>query len=469
MLKNQLTAFGDVPIVEVVTLEEANLRLRAALTKLMEGDEKAQDDFDKWDRYINNHPDHIKQKEEEERAWAERNKGPNEEALRVIRTFVPPDIYCSNLKGLKERMPEKGAERVFGRKILWLTRSSPELIAKTHIAELKTKFQAHGLDLVELRAICTVLPQDFENDADGAKGMWKSKLLDRLRELVAKEEKGDVQKRNSAYDGMEAGPFDPDASPVRQKHTASTPYTKNNLDDVVKLCKEGGNFNENRDTLRKKREEGSVVVPNGDRIDHSKIGVVMEDNKDFMSRLESCLGGTPVATPRKVANGFLDEIAKRKTEGEDGSGGGGNQQIKAKLNAIFGGGGGGGGEGGSGTSFLNELKAQKRNKKVDNVNVGGEAGGGGERPSFLEELKAKRDEKAEDDENDENRAPPSFLEEIKKNKSGKTAEKRKGGGGLKSPLGIRQHECGNANSQKKAGMSFLEEIAARAAARQQQV
>ncbi|GMH92820.1 hypothetical protein TL16_g12462, partial [Triparma laevis f. inornata] len=310
MLKNQLTAFGDVPIVEVVSLEEANVRLRAALTKLMEGDEKAQDDFDKWDKYIANHPDHIKQKLEEERAWAERNKEPNEEALKIIRTFVPPDIYCSNLKGLKkhfiltrrfaprqcssqERMPEKIAERIFARKILWLTRSPPESIAKIHIAELKTKFQAHGLDLVELRAICTILPEAFENDADGAKG--------------------EAQRRNAAYGDVPAGPFDPDASPVRQKHAVSTPFTKNNLDDVRRACKEGGNFTENRDTLRKKREEGSVVVPNADRIDVSTIGVVMEDNKDFMSRLESCLGGTPVATPRKgggQAAGFLDEIGR---------------------------------------------------------------------------------------------------------------------------------------------------------------
>ena len=54
-----------------MSLEEANVRLREALAKLMEGDERAQDDFDKWDRFIANHPDHIAQKEQEEKEWVE--------------------------------------------------------------------------------------------------------------------------------------------------------------------------------------------------------------------------------------------------------------------------------------------------------------------------------------------------------------------------------------------------------------
>ena len=47
MLGNQLRAHGDAPIEEVVGLEEAKAKLMAALQKLMEGDESAQNDFDK--------------------------------------------------------------------------------------------------------------------------------------------------------------------------------------------------------------------------------------------------------------------------------------------------------------------------------------------------------------------------------------------------------------------------------------
>ena len=113
-----------------------------------------------------------------------------------MRSFVPPDIYSTNLAQLKSSMPVKIAERIFAKKILWLIRTPTELIAKTHIAELKTKFQSHGLDLAELRAICYVLPEAFENDSDAAKAAWKSKLLERLRELVGKEEKGEKIRRN---------------------------------------------------------------------------------------------------------------------------------------------------------------------------------------------------------------------------------------------------------------------------------
>ena len=144
-------------------------RLKAALQKLMEGDEKAQDDFDKWDKFIQNHPEHVKAKEEEAKAWVENNRLPNEEACKTMKTFVPPNIYQSNLKELKKHLPEKIAQRIFTRKVLWLIRAEKTAIANIHIAELKTKYQANALDIVELRAVVSALPPFFENDADGAK------------------------------------------------------------------------------------------------------------------------------------------------------------------------------------------------------------------------------------------------------------------------------------------------------------
>jgi len=70
----------------------------------MEGDEKAQDDFDKWDRFIQNHPDHLKAKEEEAKAWIEKNKIPNEEACKKMKSFIPPDIFKSNVNELKKQV-----------------------------------------------------------------------------------------------------------------------------------------------------------------------------------------------------------------------------------------------------------------------------------------------------------------------------------------------------------------------------
>jgi hypothetical protein len=42
-----------------VTLDEAKRRLAEAAQRLMQGDEAAQADFDKWDRVISTHPQFI--------------------------------------------------------------------------------------------------------------------------------------------------------------------------------------------------------------------------------------------------------------------------------------------------------------------------------------------------------------------------------------------------------------------------
>ena len=383
------------------------------------------------------------------------------------------------------------AERIFSKKILWLIRTPTEQIAKTHIAELNTKFQSHGLDLTELRAICHVLPSAFENDSDGAKAAWKSKLLERLREIVGKEEKVEAIRRNGAYDGggddgLPTGPFDPDASPVRVKHMASTPFTQTKMDDIRRTCTEGGTFNENRDTLRKKREEPVEVIPNSDRIDHSTIGVVMSDNRDFLSRLNSCLGGGPSASPGDSDEGrqppsFLAEIAQRNQNEEQ------KDSFKAKLSAALGDGGGVGGDQSNKSgppSFLAEIAKRKQQ-------AGGSDGikaklsavlkGGGARasplqqpsssaPSFLDELKAKKKGKQAAKAQDENskdtpkksKSAPSFLDELKAKKKGKQAQaqdenkdtpKTKATAGRPSPAPLGDR------SNKK--LSFLEAISAR--------
>ena len=51
------------------TLESAQAALRAAAERLMEGDESAQPDFDKWDKRISTHPDHLAAEARKLAAW----------------------------------------------------------------------------------------------------------------------------------------------------------------------------------------------------------------------------------------------------------------------------------------------------------------------------------------------------------------------------------------------------------------
>lgn len=61
------------------------------------------------------------------------------------------------------------------------------MVSKTHVVELKSKYLANDLDVVESRALHACLPLTFENDADGAKTAWRAGFRKRLKELLDKE------------------------------------------------------------------------------------------------------------------------------------------------------------------------------------------------------------------------------------------------------------------------------------------
>lgn len=319
--------------------------------------------------------------------------------------------------------------RVFQRKVLWLIRSEPATISKIHIAELKTKYQANALDLIELRAVVSALPPSFENDADGAKGAWKSNLVERLHELVAKEEKGEIQKRNAAYGGLEHGPFDPDASPLKISHHVSTPFGKNDMESIRKTCRDGGKFTANRDTIQKQKQEGSVVVPNKDRIDPDAIGSVIIGNEGFMDRLNSCIGGETL--PSSTSNEKKDFTIEVNSATDKDS-------IKAKLEGLFGGGGG--------HVAAKPVKWASTPKASPST------------PSFLDEIKARKAKNAA--QKDSTPKAPSFLDEIKANRAAKenfSCVTPKSKSAKKKALGDRTNSPTTHASTKQAS-SFLDEL-----------
>lgn len=78
---------------------------------------EAEQALEKWDRYVSKHPDHIEEQAEEGRKWERDNAASNLEALHLMKTFVPPDIFHAGLDNLRERgLPPALAKRVFDRK-----------------------------------------------------------------------------------------------------------------------------------------------------------------------------------------------------------------------------------------------------------------------------------------------------------------------------------------------------------------
>ena len=75
-------------------------------------------EFDKWDTFIRNHPDHIQAQREEEARWADEQAGPNAAALVEMRSFVPPGIWSSDLEALRASgLPEVNHADVHGRMV----------------------------------------------------------------------------------------------------------------------------------------------------------------------------------------------------------------------------------------------------------------------------------------------------------------------------------------------------------------
>jgi hypothetical protein len=116
--------------------------------------------------------------------------------------MVPPDVAKGSMAILEARgLPKAVARRVWEKKALWLVRIPPGVIAKTHVADLRSKYSPQGLDIVELRAVFAAIPSEFENDADGGKAAWREALKNKLAEMCKKEAEKRLSKteqRNSA-------------------------------------------------------------------------------------------------------------------------------------------------------------------------------------------------------------------------------------------------------------------------------
>lgn len=123
----------------------------------------------------------------------------------TMRSLVPPNIAESSLKAIRaDGLPDDAAERIWHKKILWLVSMHPDDMLKIHIADLRGKYQFHGLDIVEMRAIWHVIPKAWQGD--NPKADWRHAFKERLDSLVAKEMIGDLEdyeQRHPSYAQIE--------------------------------------------------------------------------------------------------------------------------------------------------------------------------------------------------------------------------------------------------------------------------
>jgi hypothetical protein len=243
LLKRQLQESGQQP-VEFVELSVAREKMQAAVQKLMEGDEKAEKDVEKWDKAIRMNPEYQKEMEEKAKKWAEDQKPVMEKCRRRMRAVIPPDVTQTNVnKMIEEGVPKVIANRIWNKKALWLICMHADDIKRIHIVDLKSKYNPQGLDIIEMRACFAALPEEFDLDSDGKKAEWRNNIRVKLEELTTKEANNRLsalEKRNPCYKGFDdISIYDPDSAIERAQIQKSTAFDATEKPDEL-VASSGG-------------------------------------------------------------------------------------------------------------------------------------------------------------------------------------------------------------------------------------
>jgi hypothetical protein len=137
-----------------------------------------------------------------------------------MRGFIPPRIMnetpsVDNLT--KNGLSSNLAKRIVSKPCLWLITLNSDQINNLTEAQLLGQFSpfSQGLDMVELAALYSVLPNKFTPDASGEKKKWKAMIEGMLKRMLEKRDNqtlSEAKARNPVYTGQ---------SPVYQQ-TAST-------------------------------------------------------------------------------------------------------------------------------------------------------------------------------------------------------------------------------------------------------
>lgn len=186
------------------TLEDAEEKMKELVPALCSDDEKvareAQAKFDQYDKVVRNHGDYKKREEQKWATWEEENAPKNKKALEDMKKIVPHEVVSGiSMEFLKDQchLSHDVAARIMKTKILQFLYMDPETIAKTHIADLSSRYVPQGLDIRELRAIYSCLPAQFELDTDGRKKLWRDDCRAKLHAMTEKEKNGNLPKNET--------------------------------------------------------------------------------------------------------------------------------------------------------------------------------------------------------------------------------------------------------------------------------
>jgi hypothetical protein len=131
----------------------------------------------------------------------------NEDALRLMRSYLPLNVEAMSVNDLMTSYKQMGSlltlelatELKNNRLLHFLVMHVDDMkIQNFLVGPAKQYFEnLEALDITELRAIISVLPEKFDFDQNGKKMEWRQRLFERVK-LLSSKENGDEVK--SAYD-----------------------------------------------------------------------------------------------------------------------------------------------------------------------------------------------------------------------------------------------------------------------------
>jgi hypothetical protein len=193
-------AFNMV-IKETIPKEVKEIRMLVA--GAMSASEEALRAMEKWSKREKETDDYQQVISEEEAAWMHKESEANAYALSVMRSYIPSNIADMTVKDLREAYsrrgglitPELASELKSNRLLQWLVMHPLDIAYENFLNGEKKQYflNLERLDVIELRAIVSVLPLRFELDGDGRKAEWRERFMTRAKQVVS-QQNGDCVK-----------------------------------------------------------------------------------------------------------------------------------------------------------------------------------------------------------------------------------------------------------------------------------
>ena len=172
-----------------IPLDKIRRELDSIFVKVNRGESTMQEDkrIDYLLKCMEINPEYLQEKECERIKFRQKISEMKEQCLSEMRGYIPSSIFLKSKSDLiADGLSLAFVKRVMSKKCLWLIRLDANAISKLHIAELQSKYAVlgHSLDLVELVAVYSALPDKFMNDFDGKKSHWFDSIENAVRETA---------------------------------------------------------------------------------------------------------------------------------------------------------------------------------------------------------------------------------------------------------------------------------------------